>query len=115
MIDEQWDRYRERAKSKLLKFIADTRKPLPENPDHGNFVTAGYAYADALDEVIHTYDQWHRELDGDRGLAEALSDIRDRCEPLAGTFNPLNRYEALIGDEYGCDRALRVEYREEEK
>ena len=112
MNDEQWDEYRERAKKKLLKFLADTRKPLPENPDRGRFVTAVYAYSDALDEVVHSSDHWHRELGGDHGLTEALSEIRDECEPMAGTFNPLNRYEALIGDSYGCDRALRVEYRE---
>lgn len=114
MTDEQWEKYRECAKIKLLKFLEDTRKPLPENPDHGHFVTAVYEYSNALDEVVHSADHVHRDFSGDRGMAEALADIRDECEPLAHTFHPLNKYEALIDVRYGCDRAIRVEYREDE-
>lgn len=113
MNDEQWGEYKERAKKKLLKYLEDTRKPLPENPDHGCFVVTTYFYSNRLDSVVEDSSMFCRDCGGDRGLADALSEIRDECEPLAHTFHPINRYEALIDAAYGFDRAIRVEYRED--
>lgn len=114
MYERYLEDYKKRAKEKLLKFLEDTRKPLPDNPGHGHFVTAIYEYSNALDEVVHSADHVHRDFAGDCGFAEAMANIKDECEPLAHTFHPLNKYEALIDARYGCDRALRVEYREDE-
>ena len=109
MNDKQYEAYKERARRKLLKFLEDTRKPLPENPDHGCFVTALYDYSNRYDDVFHTSDQYCRDCNGDRGLAEAKSRIVDDEDPLAHWWEPLNELESIHED-----RVLRVEYRENE-